>query len=160
MSDEIRKIKAIVKLSSAIGNIDDIAIDENKEFSGKLRRDLVKFTNWFAHHTSQECTNMSKAHEEAYMDAVYFWVDGINDYVEASSLTKKHLSLFYCKAVSAIQDLKGMETIMQNKIFYLPIITRLNTMLARITKKVEIVPEDLVRLRDEVTVVVDSVIIS
>jgi hypothetical protein len=122
MSDEIRKIKAFAKLSSALGNIDEIATDENKDFTGKLRRDLVKFTNWFAHHTSFEAVSMCKADEEAYVDIVHYWIDGIDECVEASSDTKKHLSLFYCKAISAISDMKSMETVMQNKIFTLPII--------------------------------------
>lgn len=158
MSDEINKVRAIAKLSSAIGNIDEIAVDGNTEFTGKLRRDLVKICNWFAHHTGNKTREMCKRHEEAYIDLIHYWIDGIDDYVEASSETKKHLSLFYCKAVSAKKDLEKLSPEMINKIFMRPIISKLDTVLDRILKKLNVIHEDLVKLEQEVTAVTKSVI--
>lgn len=158
MSEEVNKVKALTKISSALENIDNICVDGNTDFNGKLKRDLIRFTNWFVYHTSEATTNMSKSDGSAFYDLTYYWVGGIDETVEASSETKKNLALFYCKCLSASEDLSKLSSNMSNKILFSPITVKLNSLFNRIERRLGILKEDLLTLKEEVDVVSSSVI--
>ncbi len=145
-------LRAITKMSSAILNIDKINEEGNLKFCGKMRRDIVKFTEFFCHHTYETTTEMYKSNKSAWNELVYYWFDGIDEYVEADTFEKKNISLFLCKCRSAINDLRALDKNMTNKIFAGPLITRFDELLRKgYLKRFDITPQSLDRLEAEVT---------
>jgi hypothetical protein len=126
-----------------------------------MRRDLVKFCEFFCHHTKDTTYEMYKAHPSAWVDLVHFWFDGIDEYVEASTEEKKQISLFLAKSRSAISDLKQLDKNMTNKIFAYPIISRLEEINKKgYLKRFDVAVESLEILEREVDYVGTQVVVN
>jgi ATP-dependent exoDNAse (exonuclease V) beta subunit len=150
--EQVSILRAITKISSALNNIDTINIDNNPNFCGKMRRDLIKFCDFFCHHTQETTTEMYKRNKTAWDELVYYWFDGIDDDVEASTFEKKHISLFLSKCTSAINDLRTLENNMTNKIFAKPLISRFEEVLNKgYIKRFDVNKNDIQLVTDRIS---------
>lgn len=129
--DEIHIVRALVKLNTALLNCDVLVDTDAPVFTGKLRRDITKFCEWYCTHTHEENIALVKASWTAYNELANYWFsEDFDEIVEASTIGKKHLALFMSKCKSAVNDLKKVEPIMSNKIIVNPIISRLENLFS------------------------------
>lgn len=143
---------AITKISSALINIDKINIENNPRFCGKMKRDFMKFCNFFDYHTKETTNSLYYKNKDNWNLVTYYYFDGINDDVVASTEEKKHISLFLCKCESAVLDLKKLDKNITNRIFALPLINRIDEILdKKYIKNFDVDKEDLALLTNTIS---------
>jgi hypothetical protein len=159
--EQMAVLRAITKMSSALNSIDVINTDNNPGFCGKMRRDMVKLCDFFCHHTKETTSEMYKQSRTAWDELVYYWFDGIDEDIKASTLEKKQISIFLAKFTSAVEDLKTLEDSMANRIFARPIISRFQELLNKgYIKRFDVDKNDIQLVTDRVTSVGLSVVVS
>lgn len=134
MSIERAISKAMLKLSSALNNLDSLTgmDDQNKHFQGKFKRDFHKFLDFFCHHTAVMSTEMYKAEPGAWKEVAYGWMEELDDCVDASTEELKQIACMYAKINSAMGDLKQLDKqSIEVKLFAAPLINRASVILTQ-----------------------------
>lgn len=152
MSQEILTVRGISKLSHSITNFDNLKKLSDIPFSKSIMREIERFYEWYVHHTEQPVIAMEKRHPDAYQDLTYYWADGFDECIEASSEAKKQLCLIFIKAKSALGDLKACTLDAESKLLVNPLIRRLEIILKpSFLKNLKVLTQDLNYATEEFT---------
>ena len=151
-SDEILLVRAILKISSAVDNLDKVSPEVLPK---KLFHELQSFDRWFCKNTAEFTVEMALSDWEAYNDTVYFWMDGFDNLVSASCESKKFISLFLAKVVSGLKDL----TQVRNSEVVAVFVNRIRTAVTKgLIKKVGIDMRDFTKLVRNIDSVFENIV--
>jgi hypothetical protein len=116
-------VRALVKLSSAVYDIDEL--QESKAYKNQIKYDLNNFQNWITNYIKEPITSLTKADGDLLVELI----DIFNDYDDTvfikNEFTTK-INLLLAKCYSALNDLKYLDKIHSKYIIELA--SKLNTL--------------------------------
>lgn len=119
-------VRALVKLSSAVYDIDEL--QGNKAYRNQVKYDLNNFQNWITNYTKEPLTSLTKADGDLLLELI----DIFNDYDDTvfikDEFTTK-INLLLAKCYSALNDLKNLDKIHSKYIIELS--GKLNNMITK-----------------------------
>lgn len=123
-SDEFLLTKSILKISSALHNLDNLV--EFNQVDKKYLREFENFGKWFTDYSAEFTINMVESDWDSYYEVVYAWNEWFDESVLANDNTK-NLYLFLAKNFSAFKDL----SLIKNEKISEKLIVRLRIILSR-----------------------------
>lgn len=126
VSDNTLLVRAILLVSSALDNLDNIP---DEFLVGKMRRDYLKFDDWFCHHTNEFTIAMAEHSWESYDDTVHYWFDGVGLEFESFSEKSTELILFVSKVKVALGFLNQISSCPSLNLIVKPLISRIEFLL-------------------------------
>lgn len=152
-------VKSICLLSSSLTNLDNISPD-NKLFSGKFKKEMHRFFDYFTHHTGGTVALMYQANPEDWQKYVYSCFEPIEECVDAQDEDVKQIALMISKMQVALKHLKSLERDGYSRIFVDPLVNRLGPLASRgYIKRLPISKEGLEKLVKAISEETELVII-
>lgn len=110
----VRLVRALVKLSSALYNIDDLKIDSRYKY--KLKQDLEKWQSWLESYIDGPMTAFANADINTLSSLIEMF-DEYNKKIFIKDDFNTSINLFLAKTVSALYDISTLEPPYQNYMF-------------------------------------------
>jgi len=103
----VKLVRALVKLSSALYDADEIMTSER--FKRDLKKDLAKWSAWIEEYIQKPVNSLANADDETLMDLIKMFDSyDKNIYIVDSYTT--YINLFLAKVYSAYNDLIALES--------------------------------------------------
>jgi hypothetical protein len=101
----LRLVRALVKLTSAVTDIDNIT--EEKSFKFKVKHILLTWQKWIEDYTNDSMVKLTKADDVTLLSLIKIY-DEFDKKVVTDDRFKAGINLILAKTNSALRDLEGM----------------------------------------------------
>lgn len=102
----INLVRALVKLSSAITDIDNIS--DHEKFKFQLKKYLLSWQAWIEEYTNDSMVKLTKADDEVLMTLINTY-DEFDERLVSDDRLKAGINIILAKANSALRDLDAMK---------------------------------------------------
>ena len=104
-SNTLKLVRALVKLTSAVTDIDELK--DEKQFKFQIKRDLNAWQEWVEDHTKDSLIKLTKAGDTVFIDLINMYDDFENRF-DVKDVYISRILLFLAKVHSALRDIEQM----------------------------------------------------
>lgn len=123
LENSVILIRAVIKLSNSLMNLDNLDDGECSFFTRKMKMDFLNYGEWLENHVKQMVDAYMEENEHLVVELIT-WFTEIESHFQMDDFHDKELMLFIAKNQSAVNDLRSLVKYREFTLYVAQIISR------------------------------------